>query len=125
MCFAILVHPIGQGTYAPVFHFHDLARVARRYRSSGGKFFDLLCTRILTREKNMLIKSMGVLSSVGAAPGDKPFEPSERTRYAQKAETRDDEPTGSVTSRSSDGEILLGPSVQLRPDPRMAPLYGF
>src|SRR5450432_4411889 len=58
--FAILVHPVGEGTYAPVFHLHDLAaELLDNSGHLGGQFFDLLGARILTREKNMLIKRHG------------------------------------------------------------------
>ena len=57
---AVLVHPVGEGAYAPVFHLHDLA--AETFDDAGhlgGQFLDLLGARILTREKNMLIKRHG------------------------------------------------------------------
>ena len=60
MRLAILVHAVGEGAYAPVFHLHDLA--AETFDDAGhlgGQFFDLLGARILTREKNMLIKRHG------------------------------------------------------------------
>src|ERR1700738_655419 len=102
MRLAILVHPIGEGAYAPVFHLDDLA--AETFDDAGhlgGQFFDLLGARILTREKNMLIKRHGCPFLVLARfPAASPSNPSERTRYAQKAEARDDGPTGPATSTS-------------------------
>src|ERR1700754_821606 len=103
MRLAILVHAIGQRAYAPVFRLHDLA--AALFDDAGhlgGQFFDLLGARILTREKNMLIKRHGcpflVLTRFPAAS---PSRPLERTRgVAQKAEARDDGPTGPAASRS-------------------------
>src|SRR5213593_394510 len=60
MGFSILVHAVGQGTHAPVFHLHDLAaELLDDAGHLGGQFFDLLGTGILTREKNMLIKRHG------------------------------------------------------------------
>src|SRR3569833_2140391 len=43
---------------------------------------------------------MGVLSWFMRFPAASPSNPSERTRYAQKAEARDDGPTGPVTSNA-------------------------
>src|SRR5579871_4903473 len=60
MCLAILVHAVGQRTHAPVLGLGDLA--ARLFDDAGhlgGQFFDLLSARILTREKNMLVKRHG------------------------------------------------------------------
>jgi len=53
--------------------------------------------------------------SVGAVPGDKPFEAfgKDSGRVAQKAEARDDGPTGPATSISPAMVRLLRPSVQL------------
>jgi hypothetical protein len=49
---------------------------------------------------------MDVLSCVGAATGVKPFEPFGKDSVAaQKAETRDDGPTGPATSSSPEGEF--------------------
>jgi hypothetical protein len=56
---------------------------------------------------------MGVLSCVGAVPGGKPFETfGKDLDIAQKAEARDDGPTGPVTSKSPQVR-LVRPSVQL------------
>src|SRR5215213_7787663 len=64
---------------------------------------------------------MGVLSCVGAVPGGKPFETfGKDLDNAQKAEARDDGPTGPATSTSPKGEIAE--TVRSAPgrDPRMA-----
>src|ERR1700735_2986946 len=122
MRLAILVHAIGQGAYAPVFHLHDLAaELLDDAGHLGGQFFNLLGARILTREKNMLIKRHGCPYQLLARfPAASPSNPSERTRYAQKAEARDDGPTGPATSTTPEGEIAE--TVRSAPgrDPRMA-----
>src|SRR5579872_7227029 len=82
MRLAVLVHAIGQRTHAPVLGLGDLA--ARLYDDAGhlgGQFFDLLGARVLTREKNMLIKRHGCPFLVLARfPAASPSRPSERTR---------------------------------------------
>ena len=72
------VHAIGQRTHAPVFRFHDLAAALLDDAGHlGGQFFDLLGARILTREKNMLIKRHGcpflVLTRFPPASPSRPF----------------------------------------------------
>src|SRR6201996_300177 len=80
MRLAILVHAIGQRTHAPVLGLGDLA--ARLFDDAGhlgGQFFDLLGARILTREKNMLIKRHGYPFLVLARfPAASPSRPSEK-----------------------------------------------
>src|ERR1700749_167230 len=102
MRFAVLVHPVGERAHTPVFGLRDLAaELLDDAGHLGGQLFDLLGARVLTREKNMLIKRHGCPFLVLArAPAGSPSNPSERTRYAQKAEARDDGPTGPATSTS-------------------------
>ena len=54
-------------------------------------------------------------------PAASPSNPSERTRYAQKAEARDDGPTGPATS-TSPVRVKIAETVRSAPgrDPRMA-----
>src|SRR6185312_7537434 len=60
MRLAILVHAVGEGTYAPVFRLdHLAAELLDDAGHLGGQFLDLLGARVLTREKNMLIKRHG------------------------------------------------------------------
>src|SRR5258707_15436462 len=115
MRFSVLVHPIGEGAYAPVFHLHDFAaELLDDAGHLGGQFLDLLGARILACQKNMLIKRHGCPFLVLARfPAASPSNPSERTRYAQKAEARDEGPTGPATSTSPEKVRLLRPSVQL------------
>src|ERR1700724_364392 len=82
MRFSVLVHPIGEGAYAPVFHLHDLAaELLDDAGHLGGQLLDLLGARILAREKNMLIKRHGCPFLVLARfPAASPSRPSERTR---------------------------------------------
>ena len=57
---AVLVHAIGEGAHAPVLGLGDLA--AETFDHAGnlrGEFLNLLGARILTREKNMLVKRHG------------------------------------------------------------------
>src|SRR6516225_130646 len=126
----ILVHAVGEGAHAPVFRLGDLAAVL--FDDAGhlsGQLLDLLGARVLAREKNMLVKRHGVLSfNVGAAPGVKPFETfgKDSGEIAQKAETRDDGPTGPATSTSPDQVRLLRPSVQAPAGTHgWRALYGF
>src|SRR3981189_2488994 len=103
MRLAVLVHAVSERTYAPVFHLHDLAAALLDDAGHlGGQFFDLLGARILAREKNMLIKRHGCpFLKLARFLAASPSRPSERTRVvAQKAEARDDEPTGPAASRS-------------------------
>src|SRR5258707_1836457 len=116
MGFAVFVHPIGQRTYAPVFHLHDLAaELLDDAGHLGGQFLDLLGARILAREKNMLIKRHGCpFLSVGVVPGGKPFE-----AFGKDSEISSE---GGSTGRRTDWSChinvakkvrLLRPSVQL------------
>src|SRR5205085_8961408 len=102
MRFAILVHAVGEGAHAPVLGLGDLAAEPFDDASHlGGQLFDLLGARMLTREKNMLIKRHECpFLELARFPAASPSRPSERTRYAQKAEARDDGPTGPATSTS-------------------------
>src|SRR5436305_13808796 len=56
---------------------------------------------------------MRVLSCGARFLAASPSKPSERTRYAQKAEARDDGPTGPVTINIARRVKLVRPSVQL------------
>src|SRR6202045_3775376 len=80
MRFSVLVHPIGEGAYAPVFHLDDLAaELLDDAGHLGGQFLDLLGTRILAREKYMLIKRHGCPFLVLARfPAASPSRPSEK-----------------------------------------------
>src|SRR5262249_39911695 len=111
VCLAVLVHAIGEGPHAPVLGLGDLAAgLLDNAGHLGRQFFHLLWARVLTREKNMLVKRHGcpflVLARLLASSPSRPWE---RTRKLKKAETRDDGPTGPVTSTKE----LLRPSVQL------------
>src|SRR6202035_1787785 len=116
MRLAVLVHAIGEGAYAPVFHLDDLAaELLDDAGHLGGQFFDLLGARILAREKNMLIKRHGcpflVLAQFPAASPSRP---------AEKDSTISSE--GGSTGRRTDWPChiniavwveLLRPTVQL------------
>src|SRR4029079_8576526 len=60
MRLAVLVHAVGEGAHAPVLGLGDLAAgLFDNAGHLGGQFFHLLGARVLTREKNMLIKRHG------------------------------------------------------------------
>src|SRR6185503_14171600 len=122
MCLAILVHAVGEGAHAPVLGLGDLA--AEPFddaRHLGRQLFDLLGARILAREKNMLIKRHGCPFLCWRGSRRQALRDLRKgLDNAQKAEARDDGPTGPATSTSPNGEIAE--TVRSAPgrDPRMA-----
>src|SRR4051812_18279777 len=84
---AVLVHAVGEGANPPILGLGDLtAETFDDTGHLGRQFFHLLGARVLTREKNMLIKRHGCPFQVGANPGVKPFEPSRKARAADAQE---------------------------------------
>ena len=122
MRLAILVHAIGEGTYAPVFHLDDLAAELLDDALSSGwsDSSTCCCADPDARDKHAHKDGMDVLSSVGAVPAASPSNLSGKDSKAQKAEARDDGPTGPATSTSPKGEIAE--TVRSAPgrDPRKA-----
>src|SRR5579872_2346108 len=116
MRLAVLVHAIGERTHPPVLGLGDLAAGLLDDASHlGGQFFYLLGARVLTREKNMLVKRHGCpFQWLAQFPAASPSNPSERTR--------DQAQEGGSTGRRTDWPChikiaemvnLLRPSVQL------------
>src|ERR1700730_5286247 len=115
MCLAVLVHAVGQRTHAPVLGLGDLAaRLCDDAGHLGGQFFDLLGARILTREKNMLIKRHGCPFQVLARfPAASPSNPSERTRISSEGGSTGRRTDWPCHINIADKVKLLRPSVQL------------
>src|SRR6478672_5963616 len=102
MRLAVLVHAVGQRAHAPVLGLGDLA--AEPFddpRHLGGQLFDLLGARILTREKNMLIKRHGCPFLCWRGSRRQALRDLRKgLDNAQKAGARDDGPTGPATPTS-------------------------
>src|SRR5205814_8315105 len=79
---AVLAHAVGEGANAPVLGLGDLAAgLFDNAGHLGRQFFHLLGARVLTREKNMLIKRHGgPFLALAWLPASSPSRPSERTR---------------------------------------------
>src|SRR5207253_3492000 len=78
---AVLVHAVGEGAHAPVLGLADLAAgLFDNAGHLGRQFFHLLGARVLTREKDMLIKRHGgPFLELARLPASSPSRPSERT----------------------------------------------
>src|SRR3984893_8990342 len=100
MGLAVLVHAVGQRTHAPVLGLGDLtARLLDDAGHLGRQFVHLLGARVLTREKNMLIKRHGCPFLCWRGARRQALRDLRKgLDNAQKAEARDDGPTGPATS---------------------------